>query len=125
MWKLLSGINIIKKIPWNSLKLQFLHEFEYYSKTERKQKQVTINKAIQRFRKPLKITVAEGYLDKDPFALYKPGRVRKEVIFLSSEELEKLEKHHFTQPRLQLVKDLFVFCCYTGLAYNEGPSSQV
>lgn len=36
-----------KDVPLNKIKLQFLHEFEYYLKTERKQKQVTINKAIQ------------------------------------------------------------------------------
>jgi integrase/recombinase XerD len=35
------------------------------------------------------------------------------------EQLERFEKHHFVQPRLQLVKDLFIFCCYTGLAYHE------
>ena len=101
------------------LNLQFLADFEYYLKTERNQSQVTINKAIQRFRKPIKTAVAEGYLGKDPFALHKPGRVRKQVIFLSKEELKKLESHDFVQPRLQLVKDLFIFCCYTGLAYNE------
>ncbi len=101
------------------LNLQFLTDFEYYLKTERNQSQVTINKAIQRFRKPIKTAVAEGYLEKDPFVLHKPGKVRKVVIFLSNEELEKLEKHHFVQPRLQLVKNLFIFCCYTGLAYHE------
>ena len=51
--------------PLSKLKLQFLHDFEYYLKTERKQSQVTINKAIQRFRKPIKEVVGEGYLDKD------------------------------------------------------------
>jgi integrase/recombinase XerD len=105
--------------PLGNLKLQFLHDFEYYLKTERKQSQVTINKAIQRFRKPIKEAVAEGYLEKDPFALHKPGRFKKEVVFLSVEELDKLERHLFTQPRLALVKDLFIFCCYTGLAYHE------
>ena len=106
-------------VPLNKIKLHFLADFEYYLKTERNQSQVTINKAIQRFRKPIKIAVAEGYLDKDPFALHKPGRVRTAVIFLSVEELERFEKHHFVQLRLQLVRDLFIFCCYTGLAYNE------
>ncbi|MEB8328306.1 site-specific integrase [Flavobacteriaceae bacterium KMM 6897] len=105
--------------PLSNLKLQFLHDFEYYLKTERKQSQVTINKAIQRFRKPIKEALGEGYLEKDPFVFHKPGRVRKEVIFLSTDELKLLEEHHFTQPRLQLVKDLFIFCCYTGLAYHE------
>lgn len=108
-----------KDFPLNKLTPQFLADFEHYLKTVKDQKQVTINKAIQRFRKPIKVAVAEGYLGKDPFTQHKPGRVLKEVVFLSTEELEKLEKHQFTQPRLQLVKDLFVFCCYTGLAYHE------
>ncbi|MEC3906210.1 site-specific integrase [Tamlana sp. 2201CG12-4] len=41
------------------------------------------------------------------------------MVFLSPEELSKLEKHEFSQPRLKFVKDLFIFCCYTGLPYNE------
>jgi integrase/recombinase XerD len=105
--------------PLKKLKLQFLHDFEYYLKVEKKQQQITINKSIQRFRKPIRILVAEGYLDRDPFMLYKSKRVRKEIIFLSTEELKRFEAYEFTQPRLQLVKDCFIFSCYTGLAYNE------
>jgi len=108
-----------KDFPLNKLNPHFVDDFEHYLKTVKDQKQVTINKAIQRFRKPIRVAVAEGYLDKDPFAQHQPGRVLKEVVFLSTEELQKLEKHQFTQPRLQLVKDLFIFCCYTGLAYHE------
>lgn len=106
-------------LPLSKLKLQFLNDFEYFLKTEKNQRQVTVNKTLQRFRKPVKTAVGEGYLEKDPFVLHKPGRVRKEVVFLSSEELNLLEEHQFIQPRLQLVKDLFIFCCYTGLAYHE------
>ena len=105
--------------PLEELNLQFLTDFEFYLKTTKSQKQVTINKAIQRFRKPIKEAVAKGYLEKDPFLLYKARKTRKEVVFLSAEELNKLEKFKFSQPRLTLVRDLFVFCCYTGLAYQE------
>lgn len=106
-------------LPLNKLKSNFIDDFEYFLKTERRQVQITINKTLQRFRKPIRVAVSEGYLEKDPFAQHLPGRVKKEVVFLSSEELDKLEKYNFTQPRLELVKDLFVFCCYTGLAYRE------
>lgn len=109
----------INDFPLKKLELQFLNDFEYYLKVIKKQKQVTINKGIQRFRKPIKVAVSERYLEADPFMLYKSKRVNKEVVFLSPEELSELEKHEFTQPRLKLVKDLFVFCCYTGLPYNE------
>ncbi len=109
----------VKDYPLHKLSLHFLIEFEHYLKTVKNQKQVTINKAIQRFRKAILTALAEGYLDTDPFVGYTPKKVIKEVVFLSSEELEKLENLNFTQPRLQLVKDLFIFCCYTGLAYQE------
>ncbi|QLG45401.1 site-specific integrase [Costertonia aggregata] len=105
--------------PMDNLKLQFLLDFEYYLKTELNQVQATINKTIQRVRKPIKIALIEGYLKNDPFVAFKPKKVVKEVVFLSNEELSVLENHKFTQIRLELVRDLFVFCCYTGLAYGE------
>jgi integrase len=101
------------------LDLQFLEDLDYYLKVEKHQQQITINKSIQRFKKPIKIAVAEGYLDKDPFILHKSKRVKKEIVFLTTNELTKLEEHQFSQFRLQRVKDWFVFSCYTGLAYNE------
>ena len=108
-----------KDFPLKQLDLNFLEQFEYYLKTEKNNAQVTLNKTIQRFRKPIKSAISEGYLEKDPFLMYKANRVKKEIIFLNSEELKKLELHSFEQKRLSEVRDLFVFCCYTGLAYNE------
>ncbi|GAB3713925.1 phage integrase SAM-like domain-containing protein [Flavobacterium koreense] len=108
-----------KDIPLNELNLNFLEEFEYYLKTEKNNKQVTLNKTIQRFRKPIKNAISEGYLDKDPFLMYKASRVKKEIVFLTTDELNKLENYSFEQTRLNQVRDLFVFCCYTGLAYYE------
>lgn len=108
-----------KDYPLDRLNQQFLNDFEYYLKTEKDQKQVTVNKVIQRFRKPIKLAVSEGYLNHDPFVNHRPNRAKKEVVFLSIEELDLLEKYHFEQSRLELVRDLFVFCCYTGLAYHE------
>ncbi len=105
--------------PLKKLELQFLHDFEYYLKVEKKQKQITINKSLQRFRRVIRTALAKNYLSKDPFLLYKTKTVRIEVVFLSPEELAKLERHEFTQSRLQFIKDLFVFSCYTGLPYRE------
>jgi len=108
-----------KDLPLNALKLQFLNDFEYYLKTIKGQKKITINKSIQRFKKPIKMAVAQDYLDKDPFLLHKSKSVHNKVVFLSHDELEMLEKHEFSQERLQFIKDLFIFSCYTGLAYQE------
>lgn len=108
-----------KDIPLKKIESLFLEDFEYYLKTEKDLGQATINKIIQRLKRPIKEAVAEGYLDKDPFMLHKAKTIKTKVVFLSPEELESFENFTFTQPRLQLVKDLFIFCCYTGLAYNE------
>ncbi|GAA3632133.1 site-specific integrase [Flavivirga jejuensis] len=109
----------INDIPLKKLEPNFITELEYYYKTQQKLKQITINKKIQRFRKIIKVAIAENCLDKDPFILYKTKTVRTEVVFLSPEELKILEKYIFIQPKLQFIKDLFVFCCYTGLPYRE------
>ena len=108
-----------KDFPIEELNLQFLDDFEFYLKTEKKQKQITINKTIQRFRTPIKLAISEGILSKDPFILYKTKRVRKIIVFLSIEELTMLEQTSFKQRRLNIVRDLFIFCCYTGLPYIE------
>jgi len=101
------------------LKLQFLHDFEYYLKTEKKFLPNSVYKTIQRLRRVVRVSIGAEYLIKDPFVLHKANKPKVQVIFLSTEELETLEKHQFSQPRLQQVKDWFVFSCYTGLAYNE------
>lgn len=108
-----------KDYPLKKLESQFINDFEYYLKVEKKQKQITINKSLQRFKKVIKVAVSEGYLEKDPFKLHKTKTVRTKVVFLSPEELKLLEQHKFTQTRLQFIKDLFVFSCYTGLPYRE------
>ncbi|WP_026932803.1 site-specific integrase [Christiangramia echinicola] len=106
-------------IALEELKPQFLEDFDYYLKTEKGQKQITINKSIQRLRKVIKVAYAEGLINSNPFTLYKPKRVRKVVTYLSVDELETLETYDFKLSRLELVRDLFIFCCYTGLAYRE------
>jgi len=102
-----------------SIKMNFLNDFDFYLKSELGHKQITINKSIQRVRKIIKLAIAEGYLQKDPFILYKPKRYETKVVFLTNEELKALEDYQFAQSRLSQVRDMFVFCCYTGLAYAE------
>jgi integrase len=108
-----------KDILLSKLTIKFLDDLDYYLKSEKSQKQITVNKCIQRVRKVIKLSISEGFLHKDPFILYKPKRYEKKVVFLNKEELAMLENHTFSQIRLTQVKDMFIFCCYTGLAYAE------
>ena len=74
---------------------------------------------IQRFRKIVKVALSEDILHKEPFTNYKVKHIKKEITYLTEEELAKLEEYQFKAEKLQMVKDMFVFCCYTGLAYSE------
>ncbi len=101
------------------LKINFINDFEYYLKTEKGFMQNTVYKSIQRFRRVVRVAIAVDYIQKDPFVFHKIKKPKKQIIYLDQIELGKLENYSFTQNRLQLVKDLFIFCCYTGLAFQE------
>lgn len=106
-------------IKLNQLDLKFIKGLEYYFKTKKKLSQATINRSLQRVKKVIQFGIAENYLDKNPFVLYKPTKYKLKLVYLTEDELLNLEDYVFEQPKLEKVKDLFVFCCYTGLAYQE------
>ena len=59
------------------------------------------------------------WIEKNPFNYYKLKYKHKERDFLNAEELSILEKADLGTIMLRQVKDLFVFSCYTGLAYID------
>jgi len=108
-----------KDVRLKDLDLKFIQDLEYFFKTELKLKQATVYRSIQRIKKIIQFAISENYLQRDPFHLYKNKKYKTVIIYLTDEELKKLENHNFNQVRLKQVKDLFIFCCYTGLAYAE------
>ena len=108
-----------KDLKISTLKSNFLSEFEYYLKTERNLQQSTINKAIQRFRRVVRYAISEDYILKDPFELHKPTTIKKEVVYLTYKELKKLEDYQFSSEKLCVIRDQFIFCCYSGLGFKE------
>lgn len=63
--------------------------------------------------------IANEWIDKNPFVFFKPKRERKAVVALTESEILKLEKMEFHVPQYNYVKDVFLFCCYTGLSYID------
>lgn len=109
----------VSDYPLIEIKLKFLHDLDHYLKVDKGHNQNTINKVIERVKKVVRIAVGNGWITADPFMLYQKKKYVKEVVFLSNQELKKLETHRFAQDRLEAVRDCFIFSCYTGLAYNE------
>lgn len=76
-------------------------------------------KHIERLRKLVNMAVMMDWLDKDPFSKYKLHFEKVERGHLTKEELNVLSKKTFKIERLQAVLDMFLFSCYTGLAYID------
>ena len=109
----------LAKLELKELTLNLLYDFEYFLKAKKGNKQITVNKTLQRFKKVIKQAQIEGFIDRDPFLGYKVKKINKQIVYLKQSELKKLEEHKFGNYRLEKVRDCFVLCCYTGLAYNE------
>lgn len=79
----------------------------------------TTIKYLSNLKKIVLSCVKRGWLPKDPFSEYR--MVKKEVLrkSLSEEELMKVSKRIFSMDRLNQMRDIFVFCCYTDLAYAD------
>lgn len=79
----------------------------------------TVMKHLQRLRKMVTLAFHMEWVDKDPFMRWKPTWEKKEREFLSENELSNLETYYFPIERLERVRDLFVFSCYTGISYAD------
>lgn len=79
----------------------------------------TVMKHIQRLRKMVTMAFKMEWIIRDPFVKFKSSFIKSEREFLSEEELQSLEGFSSSIKRLELVKDLFVFSCYTGIAYVD------
>ncbi|CAN5482668.1 site-specific integrase [soil metagenome] len=109
----------------SELTYKFITDFEYYlrnRKPEKGQKALQTNgvmKHIERFCKMVNLAVRLEWIERNPFHAYQLKFEKVERDYLTKEELARIEEKQFHIVRLQVVKDLFVFRCYTGLAYID------
>lgn len=96
----------------------FLHSY-WPKKHPRAMGHNTVMKHIQRLRKIVTLGYHLEWIDRDPFVRWKTSYEKRERPYLTDTELENLETYHFSLARLERVRDLFVFSCYTGIAYAD------
>lgn len=113
-WKFKVSDIDIKKIDY-----AFLNDFEFYLRTEKSCNNNSAVKYLKNFGKIIRICLANGWLDKDPYLNYQSKFNEVTRVFLNEEELENLTTKDFKNERLSLVRDIFLFSCYTGLAYID------
>ena len=78
-----------------------------------------VDSTIRNFRKIINLAVRNEWMDKDPFKMYPVKLKDTKRVFLTKEELTALETLSLPFKQLAQVRDVFVFCCYTGLSYVD------
>ena len=109
----------LSDVPIKELNYKFIVDFESYAKIHWGCRINAAIKHIERIRKVVNLAVANNWIDKDPFLSYKAKKEKTNVTFLTAEELGRIEQKDFLSPRLERVRDVFIFSCYTGLAYSD------
>jgi len=59
------------------------------------------------------------WIERDPFVKFKPKLEKREREFLSKSELQRIDELIISIERLSIVRDLFIFSCYTGISYGD------
>ena len=109
----------IPDIPLRKINHQLIIDFEYYLKTTRNCGHNSTQKYIKNFKKIVRLAMANGWIAIDPFLNYKVRLDNVERQYLTKEEIQTMLDKDLHTSRLEQVRDIFVFCCYTGLAYSD------
>lgn len=97
----------------------FISDFEFFLRTEKSCANNSAVKYIKNFGKIIRICLANKWITYDPFLCYDSKFVEVKREFLDEQELFSLANKEFEIERIAQVRDIFLFSCYTGLAYID------
>jgi site-specific recombinase XerD len=109
----------VSDIDINKIDHAFITDYEFYLRSVRNCANNTAVKYIKNFNKIIKICLANHWIERNPFANYKSKVKEVERVYLSEEEIQNILNKDFKTERLSLVRDIFLFSCFTGLAYID------
>lgn len=102
-----------------NIKPEFISYYDLWFRTIRNCCNNTSVKYLKNFRKIIKLCIDNEWINKDPFINYKTKLQPVDKNFLSEEQLESIIDKEFKSERLSFVRDVFIFSCFTGLAYVD------
>lgn len=109
----------LKDIFISEVDLKFINRFHHFLKTQNIGNQNTITKYVVNFKKIMRIAVANNWVSQDPFYHWKAKWKKVERDILTELELQSIIEQEFDIPRLEQIRDIFIFSCFTGLAYVD------
>ncbi len=109
----------VDDIDLKKLDIILIRRFETYLSVTFSLHHNTVMKHLKQLKKVIHFGLELGYLQKDPFLQHKTAYKDANRGFLTSEELRRIEQHVLRLPRLDRVRDVFLFVCYTGMSYSD------
>lgn len=109
----------LSDFPIKDLSHQFVTDYEFYLKSVHNVQHNTAMGYIKKLKKIVRLCVANDWLAKDPFMNYKIKIRDTHRTYLLEEELQILANKNISIERLSVVRDIFLFSCYTGLSYSD------
>jgi site-specific recombinase XerD len=106
-------------IPIENLDYEYAADFAFWLKTIKNCNHNSTMKYVSTVKRIVLQCVLKNWLKKDPFLGFKTATVDVEIIPLNQQELSSIENKVFNIERLNIVRDIFLFSCYTGLAYVD------
>ena len=115
LWKFhkKSDIDIQKLEP------SFLNDFDFFLRTKPNINNNSAVKHTKNLSKILKLCYQNNWIEKDLVIFYKGKFQEVNVNFLTEEEIKTIKNKDFIGSGLNIVRDIFIFSCYTGLAYID------
>ena len=109
----------VSDIPLSQLDKAFIEGFEYYLTIDRKLKRSSISSTLSTLQTIVRMAVKKGVLDFYPFLGYSYERPKGEPRSITKEELERIIDLEIEWENYRIVRDLFVFSCFSGLAISD------
>ena len=103
----------------DELDYQFITNYEVYLKTVVKNIHNTVAKSICFLKTIIHYSIDNGWLEKNPFSAFHCPYKNPERAFLSKAELEMLQNKEFSIKRLSIVRDMYIFSCFTGFPFSD------
>ena len=97
----------------------FISDFEIYLKTEKHLSHNTVNIYVKPIMMLMHRAHENGWVSRYPFGEYRIGKEEVDKGFLTKNELQAMMNLPIHNPQRCLVRDLFVFCCFTGISYVD------
>ncbi|WP_430812632.1 MULTISPECIES: site-specific integrase [unclassified Carboxylicivirga] len=108
-----------KDIPITAIDYDFLNQFDMHLKTEYGVHQNTAWNYHKHLKRVMNLAISMEYIQKSPYNQFKTKLEQANRDFLTKDELHRLETKSLEIDRLSIVRDIFIFACYTGLAYSD------